>query len=112
MRFVLLVGCLSLSAWAAVITVRLRNLNRKFAGFPPIYGNAALLRGSSRGADQRRSQAARRSPPEVLEPTGNSWRNDYVPGVETVRASTTSAASTAASCFHSSASANQYFISG
>ena len=39
MRFVLLVGCLSLSALAAVVTVRLRNLNRKFAGFPPIYGN-------------------------------------------------------------------------
>ena len=39
MRFVLLVGCLSLSALAAVVTVRLRYLNRKFAGFPPIYGN-------------------------------------------------------------------------
>jgi hypothetical protein len=67
MRFVLLVGCLSLSAWAAVVTLKLRNLNRKFAGFPPIYGNAALMRGSSRGAVQRRSYAARRSPPEVLE---------------------------------------------
>ena len=54
MRFVLLVGCLSLSAWAAVVAVRLRDLNRKFVGFPPIYGNTAL-RGSSRGDDQRRS---------------------------------------------------------
>ena len=55
MRFVLLVGCLSLSAWAAVVAVRLRDLNRKFVGFPPIYGNAVLLRGSRRGAVQRRS---------------------------------------------------------
>jgi hypothetical protein len=52
MRFVLLVGCLSLSAWAAVVTVRLRNLNRKSAGFPPIYGNTAVLRGRSRGVVQ------------------------------------------------------------
>ena len=55
MRFVLLVGCLSLSAWAAVVAVRLRDLNRKFVGFPPIYGNTPLLRGSNRGDDQRRS---------------------------------------------------------
>ena len=54
MRFVLLVGCLSLSAWAAVVAVRLRDLNRKFVGFPPIYGNRAL-RGSGRGDDRRRS---------------------------------------------------------
>ena len=54
MRFVLLVGCLSLSAWAAVVAVRLRDLNRKFVGFPPMYGNKAL-RGSSRGDDRRRS---------------------------------------------------------
>jgi hypothetical protein len=37
MRFVLLVGCLSLGACAAAVTVRLRSLNRKLAGFPPIY---------------------------------------------------------------------------
>ena len=54
MRFVLLVGCLSLSAWAAVVAVRLRDLNRKFVGFPPIYGKA-LLRGSGRGDDRRQS---------------------------------------------------------
>ena len=54
MRFVLLVGCLSLSAWAVVATVRLRNWNRKFVGFPRVYGNT-VLGGSSRGADQRRS---------------------------------------------------------
>ena len=33
MRFVLLVGCLSLSALAAVVTIRLRNLNQKFCWF-------------------------------------------------------------------------------
>ena len=32
MRLVLLIGCLSLSACAAFLTVRLRNLNRKFTG--------------------------------------------------------------------------------
>jgi hypothetical protein len=53
MRFVLLVGCLSLSALAAVVTIRLRNLNQNFAGFAPIYG--ALQRGLSRGVVQRRS---------------------------------------------------------
>ena len=54
MRFVLLVGCLSLSAWAVVATVRLRNWTRKSVGFPPIYGNT-IPRGSSRGVVQRRS---------------------------------------------------------
>jgi len=38
MRFVLLVGCLSLGAGAAVVTARLRSLSRKLAGFAPIYG--------------------------------------------------------------------------
>ena len=52
MRFVLLVGCLTLSAWAVVATVRLRNWKRKSVGFPPIYGNT-ILRGSSRGAEQQ-----------------------------------------------------------
>ena len=33
MRFVLLVGCLTLSAWAVVATVRLRNWKRKSVGF-------------------------------------------------------------------------------
>jgi hypothetical protein len=37
MRFVLLVGCLSLTACAVFVTVRLRSLNRKFPSFPPIY---------------------------------------------------------------------------
>jgi hypothetical protein len=36
MRFVLLVGCLSLSACAVFVTVRLRSLNRKSPSFPPI----------------------------------------------------------------------------
>ena len=49
MRFVLLVGCLSLSACAVFVTVRLRSLNRKPSRFPPIY---------------------RRSQPKVLEPIG------------------------------------------
>jgi hypothetical protein len=39
MRFVLLVGCLSLTALAALVTVKLRSLNRKPAGFPPIHQN-------------------------------------------------------------------------
>jgi hypothetical protein len=39
MRFVLLVACLSLSAFAAFVTVRLQSLNRKPAGFPPIFGH-------------------------------------------------------------------------
>ena len=39
MRFVLLVGCLSLSACAVIGTVRIRSLNRKLASFGPIYGN-------------------------------------------------------------------------
>ena len=51
MRFVLLVGCLSLGAWAALLTVRLRDLDRKFAGFPAIDG----LRGSSSRTVKRRS---------------------------------------------------------
>jgi len=42
MRFVLLVGCLSLSAFAAFVTVRIRSLNRKLASFPPIYGNSVV----------------------------------------------------------------------
>ena len=54
MRFVRLIGCLSLSAWAVVATAKLRNWNRKFVGFPPIYGNR-ILRGSSRDVVQRRS---------------------------------------------------------
>jgi hypothetical protein len=44
MRFVLLVGCLSLCACAAVVTVRLRSsLSRNLAGFPPIHGNTMRL---------------------------------------------------------------------
>jgi len=39
MRFVLLVGCLSLSACAVLVTVRIRSLNRKLASFAPIHGN-------------------------------------------------------------------------
>jgi len=38
MRFVLLVGCLSLSACTVFVTVRLRSLNRKPPSFPPIIG--------------------------------------------------------------------------
>jgi len=40
MRLVLLVGCVSLTACAAFVTVKFRSLNRKFATFPPIYGTA------------------------------------------------------------------------
>jgi len=47
MRFVLLVGCLCLSACAVFVTVRLRSLNRKPQSFPPI---------------------SRRSSPKALEP--------------------------------------------
>jgi hypothetical protein len=36
MRLVLLIGCVSLSVCAAFVTLRLRSLNRKLAGFPPI----------------------------------------------------------------------------
>ena len=39
MRFLLLVGCLSLTALAALVTVKLRSLNRKSTGFPPIHRN-------------------------------------------------------------------------
>ena len=39
MKVVLLVGLLSLSACAALVTLRLRNLNRKPARFPPLSGN-------------------------------------------------------------------------
>jgi len=39
MRLVLLVGCLSLCACAALMTMKLRStLSRKLAGFPPIHG--------------------------------------------------------------------------
>jgi hypothetical protein len=41
-RFALLVGLLSLAACAVFVTVRLRSLNRKPAGFPPVYGNKAV----------------------------------------------------------------------
>ena len=37
MRLVLLVGCLSLSACAVFVTVRLRALTRKPPSFPPIF---------------------------------------------------------------------------
>jgi len=57
MRFVLLVGCLSLSACAAFITVKLRTLNRKFPGFPPIHENNVV----------QLSDKVRRSSPRVLE---------------------------------------------
>ena len=44
MRFVLLVGCLSLCACAAIVTMRLRSgLSRKLVGFPPIHGNTTRL---------------------------------------------------------------------
>ena len=44
MRLVLLVGCLSLCACAALMTMRLRStLSRKLAGFPPIHGNTIRL---------------------------------------------------------------------
>ena len=43
MRLVLLIGCVSLSAFAAFVTLRLRSLNRKLSGFPPI--NDKPLRG-------------------------------------------------------------------
>jgi hypothetical protein len=39
MKVVLLVGLLSLSACAALVTLRLRNLNRKPARFAPLSGN-------------------------------------------------------------------------
>jgi hypothetical protein len=51
MRFVLLFGCLSLSACAAFVTVRLWSLNRKLAAFAPI----GVVR-------------IQRSPSKVLEP--------------------------------------------
>ena len=56
MRFVLLVGCLSLSACAVFVTVRLRSLNGKLASFPPIHGNNVVQFGD------------KRSSPKVLEP--------------------------------------------
>jgi hypothetical protein len=37
MRFILLIGCLSLTAYAALVTVKLRNLDRKPPRFPPIH---------------------------------------------------------------------------
>jgi len=58
MRFVLLVGCLSLSAFAAFVTVRLRSLNRKSASFPPIYGDNVVPF----------SDKIERSSPKVLRP--------------------------------------------
>jgi len=48
MRFALLVGCLSITACAAFLTVRLRSLNQKSPSFPPI--------------------EPRRSSPKVVEP--------------------------------------------
>ena len=54
MKFLLLVGCLSLSAFAAFITVRLRILDRK----APLSGNNVLPF----------RDKIRRSPPELLEP--------------------------------------------
>jgi len=36
MRFVLLLRCLSPGAYAAFMIVRLRSLNRKSFGFPPL----------------------------------------------------------------------------
>jgi len=49
MRFVLLVGCLSLCACAVLVTARIRSLNRKLPSFPPIYKitwcNSATNRG-------------------------------------------------------------------
>ena len=76
MRFVRLIGCLSLSAWAVVATAKLRNWNRKFVGFPPIYGNR-ILRGSSRDVVQRRSSAARAH--EVLEVIGRQFGTSNSP---------------------------------
>jgi hypothetical protein len=49
MRFALLIGCLSLTACAVVVIVRLRGLCRKLDRFPPIYRNKTLLRWSSMG---------------------------------------------------------------
>jgi hypothetical protein len=57
MRFVLLVGCLSLSACAVLVTVRLRALSRKPPSFPPIYRNNAVSF----------SDNLRRSSPKILE---------------------------------------------
>jgi hypothetical protein len=37
MRFALLLGCLSLGACAAFVTVKLRGLDRKLPSFAPIY---------------------------------------------------------------------------
>jgi hypothetical protein len=56
MKFVLLVGCLSLSACAASLTVRLRSLSRKSPGFPPTYRNNVV------------PLSDRRSSPRALEP--------------------------------------------
>jgi hypothetical protein len=54
MKFVLVFGCLSLSACAVFVTVRLRGLNRKLAQFAPIGGcNVVQIK---------------RSSPKVLEP--------------------------------------------
>jgi hypothetical protein len=44
MRLVLLVGCLSLSACAIFLTLRLRSLNRKRHSFAPIYEIKTSLR--------------------------------------------------------------------
>jgi hypothetical protein len=58
MRIVLLVGCLSLSACAVLVTVRIRSLNRRLASFAPIYGNNVV----------QFSDKLRRSSPKVFEP--------------------------------------------
>ena len=65
MRFVLLVGCLSLSVCADMVTVRIRSLNRKLASFPPIYGNNVV----------QFSGKLRRSSPKVLEPIRATTHN-------------------------------------
>ena len=65
MRFVLLVGCLSLSACAASLTVRLRSLSRKSPGFPPTYRNNVV----------QFSGKLRRSSPKVLEPIRATTHN-------------------------------------
>ena len=58
MRFVLLVGCLSLSACAVLVTLRIRSLNRRLAGFAPIYGTNVV----------QFSDKLRRSSRKILEP--------------------------------------------
>jgi hypothetical protein len=79
MRFVPLLGCLSLGAWSAFVTLRLRGLNRKLPSLAPHWHRrrAAIGRGAGQEHVSNRQPRAEGPRVGVLRDPRPFDRNDF-----------------------------------